>query len=247
MTIPEFSSKFDVLLNSYNFPPEFGDTNPKFNPALNEYEKSVFLTEAEREIFVSLYTGRDITEGGFEVTEENRRYLDTLVESKSYTPSSSYNDEYKASSNSVVVTLDKDVAFITMEQVTYDSEDACLDKFRAKVYPVTQDEFARVKDNPFRGPTKYKVLRLDIDQNKVELIPAEGYKIKKYLVRYLRKPNPIILTDLRGTGLTIDGDDEPSTECEMDSMLHDAILRRAVVLAVNSKSLGMPSTNNKNE
>lgn len=245
MTIPEFSSKFDVLLNSYNFSPEFGDTNPKFNPALNEYEKSVFLTEAEKDIFLSLYTGKDITEGGFEVTEENRRYLDNLIETKPYTPEKASNDSI-VSPNSVIVHLDPNVAFITLEQVTYDSTDDCLFDFRAKVYPVTQDEYARVKDNPFRGPTKYKVLRLDIDQNTVELIPAKGFKIKEYLVRYLRKPNPIILTDLRGTGLTIDKKDTP-TECEMDPMLHDFILRRAVALAVQSKSLGMPSTNNKNE
>lgn len=245
MTISEFSSKFDVLLNSYNFPPEFGGTNPKFNPALNEYEKSVFLTQAEKDIFVSLYTGRDITEGGFEVTEENRRYLDTLVETKSY-PSTEFALSQGINKNSVVVTLEPDLAFITMEQVTYDSSDTCLSDFKAKVYPVTQDEFARVKDNPFRGPTKYKVLRLDVGQNKVELIPAEGYTIKNYLVRYLRKPNPIILTDLRETDLSIDNEQEPM-ECEMNSMLHDAILRRAVALAVQSKSLGMPSTNNKNE
>lgn len=246
MTIPEFSSKFDVLLNSYNFSPEFGNTHPKFNPALNEYEKSVFLTEAEKDIFISLYTGRDITEGGFEVTEENRRYLDTLVETESYTPVEPDTTTKVVSDNSVVVQLNPDTAFITLEQVTYSSSDKCLENFRAKVYPVTQDEFARVKNNPFRGPTKYKVLRLDIDQNKVELIPADGYTIENYLVRYLRKPNPIILTDLRGTDLSIDKIQEP-TECEMDSMLHDAILRRAVALAVQSKSLGMPSTNNKNE
>lgn len=246
MTTSEFSNKFDVLLNSYYLSPEFGNTYPRFNPTLDEYEKSVFLTEAEKDIFISLYTGRDITEGGFEVTEENRRYLDTLVETESYTPMGPDATTKVVNDNSVIVQLNPNTAFITLEQVTYSSSDNCLEGFRAKVYPVTQDEFSRVKDNPFRGPTKYKVLRLDIDQNTVELVPAKGYTIKEYLVRYLRKPNPIILTDLRGTDLSIDKLQEP-TECEMDSMLHDVILRRAVALAIQSKSLGMPNTNNRNE
>lgn len=247
MTIPEFSSEFDVLLNSYAFTPDFGDTNPKFNFALNEYEKSVFLTQAENDIFVSLYTGEDITDGGFEVTEENRRYLDNLVETKPYTPSKPDANTTTVSDNSVIVNLDTDVAYITLEQVLYQSDDECLKNFRAKVYPVTQDEFARVKDNPFRGPTKYKVLRLDIDKRTVELVPAKDYTIGKYIVRYLRKPNPIILIDLSGTELTIDNHSSKSTECEMNPMLHNAILRRAVALAVQSKSLGVPKTNNKNE
>ena len=80
----EFSAKFDVLLNSYNFPPEFGDEHPKFNPALNEYEKSVFLTKAEMEFFVSLYNGTSIPGVAFEITEESRRYLEELVRTKTY-------------------------------------------------------------------------------------------------------------------------------------------------------------------
>lgn len=245
MTISEFSNKFDVLLNSYYLSPIFGNTNPKFNPALDEYEKSVFLTEAEKDIFISLYTGKDITDGGFEVTEENRRYLDTLVETRIYSPVDT-DSEIKVNDNSAIFKIDDDaLAFITLEQVLYDTDDECLSGFRAKVYPTTQDEYARIKDNPFRGPTKHRVLRLDIDHNTVELIPAKGYKIDKYLVRYLRKPKPIILIDLTSTDLSIDNTQE-ETECEMNVMLHDAILRRAVALAIRSKSLGMPNTN-KNE
>lgn len=246
MTTSEFSNKFDVLLNSYYLSPEFGNTYPRFNPTLDEYEKSVFLTEAEKDIFISLYTGADITNGGFEVTEENRRYLDALVETKTYYPIPDYSDDDTINDNSSIFKIDDEaLAFITLEQAFYDTEDECLSNFRAKVYPVTQDEYARVKDNPFRGPTKYKVLRLDINHNTVELIPAKGYKISKYLVRYLRKPKPIILIDLTATDLSIDQIQE-ETECEMNDMLHDAILRRAVALAIQSKSIGMPNTN-KNE
>lgn len=241
----EFSAKFDVLLNSYNFPPEFGDEHPKFNPALNEYEKSVFLTKAEMEFFVSLYNGTSIPGVAFEITEESRRYLDELVRTKTYSSSDAEETE-DTLDNSVVFRLEPDLGFITLELVSYDKEGDCFNGFTARVYPVTQDEYARVRNNPFRGPTKYKVLRLDRGERLVELIPAKDYTIKKYLVRYLKKPNPIILTDLEGTGLSIEGKTAISG-CEMNPLLHNLILERAVALAVQSKSLGMPSTNNKNE
>ena len=261
----EFSAKFDVLLNSYNFPPDFGDDHPKFNPVLNEYEKSVFLTRAEMEFFVSLYNGTSIPGIAFEITEESRRYLEELVRTKTY---KNYEYEVKVPSegggtetititdskevdnnldtNSVVFELEPDLGFITLELVSYDKDGKCFNGFTARVYPVTQDEYARVRNNPFRGPTKYKVLRLDRGERLVELIPAKGYNIKEYLIRYLKKPNPIILTDLEGTGLSIEGKTAISG-CEMNPLLHNHILERAVALAVQSKSLGMPSTNNKNE
>lgn len=242
----EFSAKFDILLNSYNFPPEFGDEHPKFNPALNEYEKSVFLTKAEMEFFVSLYNGTSIPGVAFEITEESRRYLEELVRTKTYDSTDIEEVEDNLSSNSVVFELEPDLGFITLELVSYDKEGDCFNGFTARVYPVTQDEYARVRNNPFRGPTKYKVLRLDRGERLVELIPAKDYTIKEYLVRYLKKPNPIILTDLEGTGLSIEGQTAVSG-CEMNPLLHNLILERAVALAVQSKSLGMPSTNNKNE
>lgn len=241
----EFSAKFDVLLNSYNFPPEFGDEHPKFNPALNEYEKSVFLTKAEMEFFVSLYNGTSIPGVAFEITEESRRYLEELVRTKTYDITEAETPE-DTLDNSVVFRLEPDLGFITLELVSYDKEGDCFNGFTARVYPVTQDEYARVRNNPFRGPTKYKVLRLDRGERLVELIPAKDYTIKKYLIRYLKKPNPIILTDLEGTGLSIEGHTAISG-CEMNPLLHNLILERAVALAVQSKSLGMPSTNNKNE
>jgi hypothetical protein len=242
----EFSAKFDILLNSYNFPPEFGDDHPKFNPALNEYEKSVFLTKAEMEFFIGLYNGTSIPGVAFEITEESRRYLDELVRTKTYTSADIETVNDKLSDDSVCFKLEDDLGFITLELINYDNQGKCFEGFTARVYPITQDEYAKVKDNPFRGPTKYKVLRIDRGERLVELIPTKGYKINKYLLKYIKKPNPIILTDLKDTGLSIEGETSISG-CEMDPLLHTYILERAVALAVHSKSLGIPSTNNKNE
>ena len=50
-----------------------------------------------------------------------------------------------------------------------------------------------------------------------------------YIVRYLKKPEPIILEDLED-GLTIDGQNEAKT-CMLHESLHSTILNEAVRLA----------------
>jgi len=240
MTIDEFSNNMDVALNSYSIQSEFGEGSSQYNITLDEYEKSIFLTQAQQEIFINLYNGKNIYGDFFEGTEELRRYLDTLVVSSEPT----YIKKGDLSENSKVYALPTDLAFITLEQVTYSSEDECINGFTAKVYPVTQDEYDRVKNNPFRGPTKYKALRLDYGENKVELISK--YDIDKYYIRYLKRPNPIILIDLPD-GLKIENSNTKSTECEMNPLVHKLILDRAVALAIQAKSIGINNKNNKSD
>ena len=47
MTIQEFSNTFDTLLNSYNTTAQFGEPASKREIVLDEYEKSVLLTQAQ--------------------------------------------------------------------------------------------------------------------------------------------------------------------------------------------------------
>lgn len=69
---------------------------------------------------------------------------------------------------------------------------------------------------------------IDVTTTVVQLIPGPNDAISNYLVRYVRKPRPIILEDLEG--VTINGEDKESY-CELDSSLHQEILQRAVELA----------------
>ena len=87
-----------------------------------------------------------------------------------------------------------DLWFITYESATLKSTDKCINGLTVPVIPIRQDEFNRLKNNPFRGASKSRVLRLDVSGNLVELISK--YDIDKYLIRYLAKPNPIIIEDL---------------------------------------------------
>ena len=235
MTIQEFSNAFDTLLNSYNTQAAYGEQASKREIVLDEYEKSVLLTQAQEEIVVNLYNGRNPYGAAFEGTEELRRYLESLVKTKKYL-SEDATESTGVNENSVFFKLPNDIAFITLEQVTFDDELlGCYDGSVASVYPVTQDEYEKVKNNPFRGPTKYKVIRLDPGDNLVELVSK--YKIGTYLLRYLSRPNPIILEDLPNE-LTVNGKNT-ERECELNPILHDTILTRAVQLALQSKGVSV--------
>ena len=235
MTNQEFSDTFDTLLNSYGTQAQFGEQASKREIVLDEYEKSLFLTKAQTEMVVKLYSGKNLNGDSFESTEELRRYLESLVKTVSY----SKDDEISGigvSASSVFFKLPNDLAFITMEQVIYSDESlGCYDGNRASVFPVTQDEYNKVKDNPFRGPTRYKVIRIDCGNQEVELISK--YKIGTYLLKYLSKPSPIILEDLPNN-LTIEGD-SIETKCKLNSMLHYKLLERAVEMALISKGINV--------
>lgn len=237
MTNQEFSDAFTTLLNSYSSSAPFGETSSRNSIVLDEYEKSLFLTKAQEELIINLYSGKNPYGDSFESTEELRRYLDSLVQTKVYSAEEQI-EGVSISDNSVFYRLPERLAFITMEQVIYsDNSLGCCNGNIANVYPVTQDEYSKVKNNPFRGPTKYKVLRMDVGDNIVELVSK--YRINEYLLRYISKPEPIILEDLPDD-LTIDGI-KIATECKLNEILHHTILERAVRLALQSKGISVNS------
>ena len=234
MTNQQFSDEFDVLLNSFSTQALFGKEGSSLNIEVDEYEKSLFLTQAQEEVVINLYNGKNPYGDSFESSEELRRYLDGLVKTKSYTAEDTLDSiQDKVYINSVFYKLEKDVAFITFEQVTFGEDAGCYKGRTADVYPVTQDEFNRIIRNPFRGPTNHRVLRMDTGNNIVELISK--YPIDKYLIKYLAKPSPIILEDLPN-GLTIERESE-ETPCKLNDILHKTILKRAVQLALASKTI----------
>ncbi len=223
MTNKEFSDGFSTLLNSFGVTP---------NITLDEYEKSTFLTNAQEQLIIDIYSGRNIIYGkSFEQTEEIRRYLSNLVET--YETSTKVTGKLGLSQDSVFFEIPQDTWFITYEVAFLkDSRLGCLDGIEASVVPLPQDDLYRAKDNPFRGPSKDRVLRLDIKSDLAELISK--YNVDKYLMRYISQPTPIILVDLPD-GLSINGISTES-ECELNPVVHRAILERAVQLAIISKT-----------
>lgn len=210
MSNKEFSNEFDVLYNNIM-------SNQA--PGLDEYEKSVLLTKAQYDVVLGLYNN------SFEGTEEIRRYLSNLI--KTYTTSTKESGHKGISNQSIFFKLPNDLLFITYESATFvDGSLNCNDK-DIIVVPVTQDDYYKTKNNPFRSNNNRRILRLDLDNNLVELVSQ--YDIKTYFIKYIKKPDPIVLIDLQD-GLSIEGI-STKTECQLNPSLHKSILDRAVELA----------------
>lgn len=220
MDVQELSNLFDTLLQPYITKDIQGEQNTL---AFDEYEKSVFLTKAQEQIVLELYQE-------LEQSEENRKYLSNLIKTGNYVPVGE-QDEDLINNNfkSYKVEIEDSILFMIYEQCTLSDENNCINGRIVSVVPTIHDDLDKVLKNPFKSPNSRKVIRLDFD-NKIELISK--YNISNYKVRYLKKPNPIILVTLED--LNIDKKQEVSNG-ETNPILHERIVQRAVQLAVQSK------------
>lgn len=222
MNVQELSNLFDTLLQSYITKDNFGKQNTL---AFDEYEKSIFLTKAQEQIVLELYQE-------LEQSEEVRKYLSNLIKTDNYAPVGE-PDETLINNNfkSYKVEISNDILFMIYEQCTLSDENNCINNKIVSVVPTIHDDLDKVLKNPFKSPNSRKVIRLDFD-NKIELISK--YNISNYKVRYLKKPNPIILVALEDN-LSINNGDTKISNGETNPILHERIVQRAVQLAVQSK------------
>ena len=222
MNVQELSNLFDTLLQPYITKDNFGKQNTL---AFDEYEKSIFLTKAQEQIVLELYQE-------LEQSEEVRKYLSNLIKTDNYAPVGE-QDETLINNNfkSYKVEISNDILFMIYEQCTLSDENNCINNKIVSVVPTIHDDLDKVLKNPFKSPNNRKVIRLDFD-NKIELISK--YNISNYKVRYLKKPNPIILVALEDN-LSINNGDTKVSNGETNPILHERIVQRAVQLAVQSK------------
>ena len=137
---------------------------------------------------------------------------------------------------SFVYEFPSDVFIVINESYTLDSSTSSIGKYQ--IIPLRYDEYTRLMSKPYKRPLKNQAWRLinsgsvsGNDYNKyVEIITPPGVSGGTYNIRYIRRPHPIIIGDL--DGLTIGGFEyNASNECELDPILHEDILQRAVELA----------------
>ncbi|MBQ7430739.1 MAG: hypothetical protein IJV29_18835 [Butyrivibrio sp.] len=128
-------------------------------------------------------------------------------------------------------------------------------KAKVKTYvivPISYKEYDREMSKPYAQPLKKQAWRLF--QNQVthfdistELIPKFNVKESTgtsfiYKIRYVRRPQPIILEDLPND-LEIDGESK-ATECELNPIIHRDIMNKAVELAIATRG-GSPASSNQ--
>ena len=219
MTISEFSNEFDIMY----------DNASNQAPGLSEYEKSVFLTKAQEDVVRGLYNGTVKIGESFDTTEENQRLISSLIETTKLIRGIPVHTNMPLSKDSVIYVTPPSLMYVVYEAV-YPTNQPDNSK-PLPIYPVTLDEYYRVINNPFRRFNKKRVLRVIANSGIfMELIPHESVELGEYLIRYIAKPDPIILEELTD-GVSINGETEPST-CKLDESIHRIILQQAVVIAL---------------
>lgn len=219
MTTQEFSNSFDVLYNNIM---------SNAAPGLNEYEKSVFLTKAQEEIVKNYFNpkGNKYQEGfdGSAKRQIDFSGLISVADAIATTLSPAFDIRAK------VYRLPENLFLIINESLITNSG-------IKQVIPIGYDEYTRLMSKPYKEPLKHQAWRLITEGQyssvvQSEVITHSGDSVIRYIIRYVRKPNPIILCDLEDEygDVSINGKTSIS-ECELNSLIHEEILQRAVELA----------------
>ena len=248
MTNEEFSNEFDVLYNSIT-------SNQA--PGLDEYEKSIFLTKAQSEILREYFNPRvDGANGGFDGSQKRQYDFSSLIKTvKLEANFATVGDEDyvpKIDGRGSSFNFPEDY-FLSINEIIVDEEST---NKLFSVVPISYSDYQRLMIKPYAYPPKRIAWRIFIgtiqktleDASKVTVPVAEiigkfnGRSNNwKYSLRYVKKPNPIILINLTNDDLSIEGK-KTETPCELPSQLHQEILERAVTLAKIAYQAGSTST-----
>ena len=241
MTTQEFSNMFDTLLNSYNTEAIFGEAASKADIVLDEYEKSVLLTQAQ-DFIIKSYFDRTLNYQGQGFDDSTRRQVDfsSLIKVSKATP---VEGGTTFDSRGKLYKMPARVLVILNEKITVDSKSYV-------VVPINYREYDRQMSKAFTQPLKKQAWRLFQDDSNsdflAEIIPFKGSTITDYTIRYIERPTPIILTDISVDGLDIDGTSSV-TECTLNPILHMDILNKAVDLAISARGSYADAMRRRNE
>ena len=237
----EFDNQFDVLYNNIT-------SNQA--PGLNTYEKSIFLTKGQDEVLKNYFNpkGNKYQEG---FDDNAKRQIDFSNLTTVYEYPTSNEDTFEKAlfdprdnSKKVPMPTDDDKVMMIINERAEVTRNK-VNNVPLMVVPISFDEYNRLMSKPFKRPLKHQAWRLinNSESNYFDVVVGPGDTITKYIVRYIRQPKPIILGDIENlsingykwkyksetgdTGNFIYGDNV----CELDPIIHEEILQRAVELA----------------
>ena len=225
MNITEFSTEFDILYNSIT------SNNA---PGFDDYEKSVFLTMAQEDMLKDYFNPRvDGTNGGFDNTPKRQYDFSNLI--KVTNLESSTSDNIIAGYNNSKVFKYPTDYFLTLNESLSEQKDNRI--YFYNVIPINYQEFNRLFQKPYKYPPINSAWRLFIGSNSnipIAQVIADFRATDSTIacnLRYVRKPKPIILTNISTEMLSINGENTVSTTIDMPEQCHREILERAVTLA----------------
>jgi len=249
MTNEEFSNQFSTFLNSYGSVAQFGEQASRQEIVLDEFEKSVFLTQAQ-DIIVKSYYERSTNPQGEGFDDSARRQVDfsSLIRVTELSTTSATGPLYDSRSilfqlpTTTVNGVSTSAVLLIVNEKLCKYQNTTLKK-EYVIKPISNVEYDRQMSKAYTKPLKKQAWRLFINQStgfdlRSEIIPRDtlgNNESWKYRIRYIKRPRPIILEDLPD-GLSIDGVSS-ETACELHPILHMDILMKAVELAATSRGL----------
>ena len=226
MTNLEFSNEFDVLYNNIT-------SNQA--PGLDEYEKSVFLTNAQDDIIKAYFNPRqNRVQQGFDESQKRQIDFSSLMKTKTLDESLVAS---KFDSRSITYRMPSDLLLFVNE--------ACQDKnYRYVVIPISYQEYDRLMLKPYQYPIKRGVWRLIVNSatpdmtSKVDVGEGKGnLSIENFSTKRVTFTLKVISTsiptekDSNGTILSAENigycpsiqetADSVYIECRLSSSLHN--------------------------
>ena len=210
MTLLEFREEFNFKY----------DAASQGGPDIDDYEMSLMLTQAVRDI-------TELAVATYETNEDSRRLMAGLLMYHNGTIAKITNSS--AGFMEYSVTLPEKLLAILREEPKLNN---CVDT--PLVVVSRMDEINTLLNNPFKKPNKRKVLKLEKSKTHITVFASE--ELESYKITYVKDIDPIVISELP-TGLSIEG---ISTKHEtiLPAYMHHKIIDVAV-----AKTIGIVRSN----
>ena len=171
MTTAEFSNEFDVLYNNIT-------SNQA--PGLDEYEKSVFLTQAQEDIVRCYFDPKsNKVQEGFDGSQKRQYDFSSLIKTTELTELKSMKEIMSDSDFNFPQPFDdKSIPFLSPNNLFLTINESIIDtenNERFLVVPITYDEYFRLKAKPYGMPLKRQAWRLIT--NEANKLARTGYYV----------------------------------------------------------------------
>lgn len=209
---------------------------------LSDYEISLYLTKAQEELIKNKIETLG-NKYGVGAEESNKRDLDLgiLVTIETYNP---FNNIISTLNDSSVVFEYPTNNVMKILNTIVDVEDVDThNKYKTQGVQLNYNEYERKMSKPYKYPLKNQSWLVhgnslqtsnSVLVNIFECVSPYNTKPIKLTVRYIRRPIPIITDDLpvdyQNNQLIIEGR-SVTTNCELDVIIHNEIVQRAVEIA----------------
>lgn len=218
--VKKYKTLSKVMVGEYSYP-----ANPKTYEEFYNY-----VINASHSIIDSEVYKKALNDGIIESTELGDKDEEGTILVDIYPPGFK-NPDLDDREETRAFILPKNILFIINEFAVVNRYGCTLPK-KLVVIPISYDKYSKLMTKPFTRPAKNQAWRLinSITSRKIDVVVGPGDEIVEYSLRYVRRPRPIIVGPLDGQ--TIEGCEyNPEENCELDPIIHQEILQRAVELA----------------